>query len=447
MANDEDLEILRQGMKVWNQWRSSKRQSTPDLSGVDLRGLNLSAMDLSRANLHGVILRGTDLSSADLWGADLGSADLVNADLRYANLIDINLRGADLRGANLSCAELFGAHLRSMNLRGGDLSGAILNTADLRRADLRNAHLIDTDLRGADLTGADLTGAILHGVNLSYANLSETVLHGADFSGADLRYANLTFAHLSGADLRAANLSATTIGRTTFGNTDLSYVKGLETVDHREPSTIGIDTINLSKGNILKIFLRGCGLSDWQIEAAKLHRPDLTNDQLASILYSIYDLRAQQAIQISPLFISYTHKDGAFVDQLEVHLVNAGIRFWRDVHHATAGRLERQIDRAIRLNPTVLLVLSENSVNSDWVEHEARLARKLEKEFGRDVLCPIALDGSWKECGWPERLREQIQEYNILDFSNWRDTAHFDRMYRRLIDGLDLFYRKKSIGE
>ena len=38
----------------------------------------------------------------------------------------------------------------------------------------------------------------------------------------------------------------------------------------------------------------------------------------------------------------------------------------------TAGRLEKVVDRAMRLNPIVLLVLSENSVKSDWVEHEAR---------------------------------------------------------------------------
>jgi hypothetical protein len=114
------------------------------------------------------------------------------------------------------------------------------------------------------------------------------------------------------------------------------------------------------------------------------------------------------------------------------------------VHHATAGRLERQVDRAIRFNPTVLLVLSESAVESDWVEHEVRLARKLEQETKRDVLCPVALDGSWKECRWPGRLREQITEYHVFDFSGWGDDESFGRMYRRLVEGLDLFYRKEG---
>jgi hypothetical protein len=112
------------------------------------------------------------------------------------------------------------------------------------------------------------------------------------------------------------------------------------------------------------------------------------------------------------------------------------------MHHAAAGRLEKQIDHAIRHNPTVLLILSEHSTESDWVEHEARLARKLEKELGCDVLCPVALDDSWKTCRWPERLREQIMEYNVLDFSGWQDEAFFHRMFTRLIDGLDLFHKE-----
>jgi hypothetical protein len=127
---------------------------------------------------------------------------------------------------------------------------------------------------------------------------------------------------------------------------------------------------------------------------------------------------------------------------MKVYLNKKGIRFWRDVHHATARRLEKLVDHAIRHNPTVLLILSEHSTEIDWVEHEARVARRLEKELGRDVLCPVALDDSWKACRWPERLREQIMEYNILDFSNWNDEAFFQRVFARLMDGLNLFYKE-----
>ena len=160
-----------------------------------------------------------------------------------------------------------------------------------------------------------------------------------------------------------------------------------------------------------------------------------------NIIYKIFDLRASQAIQVSPLFISYSHTDTPFIEKLETYLLQKGIRFWRDIHNATAGRLETQIDRAMHQNPTVLLVLSENSMNSDWVEHEARLAHQLEKEIGRDVLCPIALDDSWKSAKWPVRLMEQIKEYNILDYSKWNDDKAFKQVFNKMISGLDMFYK------
>ena len=221
----------------------------------------------------------------------------------------------------------------------------------------------------------------------------------------------------------------------------MSKALGLEKAKHHGPSIIGHETIANSLGRISETFLRGCGLSDWEIESAKLYIPDLDNNEIDEILYKIHDLRATQPLQISPLFISYSHSDGAFVDKMEEQLNSKGIRFWRDVHHATAGRLEKQIDCAIRHNPTVLMVLSKNSIKSDWVEHEVRTARELEQETGRDALCPVALDNSWKDSPWPKRVMEQVMEYNILDFSKWKGDTEFGKLFKKLIDGLELFYK------
>jgi uncharacterized protein YjbI with pentapeptide repeats len=307
---------------------------------------------------------------------------------------------------------------------------------DLSHADLRYAVLSEAILRYADLRYAVLIHANLSYADLSHADLRDAILSEAVLRKAVLREADLSRANLSGADLTNCDL-----GLTIFGDIDLSQTKGLESVRHLAPSTIGTDTIYKSRGEIPALFLRGCGLSDWEIEATKLHHPGLGNAEINDILYNIYGLRAHQAIQINPLFISYNHQDGQFVDEMEGLLNHQGIRFWRDIHHAVAGRLEKQVDRAIRLNPIVLIVLSTNSIKSDWVQHEVHLARKLQLETGRDTLCPIALDDSWKTCGWPERLLEQMKEYHILDFSKWQDKDYLQRMFTKLIEGLDLFYK------
>lgn len=318
-----------------------------------------------------------------------------------------------------------------------DLEGAELGEAELGGADLSDAHL-----RGAYLRGTRLRGSVLHGANLIDTDLIDTDLIEADLRKADLSVADLRGVDLRGTDLRGAKLNKAIALATKFINLDLSEVIGLEEIEHQFASTIGTDTIQLSKGRIPEAFLRGCGLSDIDIEYSKIYNPDLTNEETNKIVYQIYDLRATQAIQINPLFISYSHGDTEFVDRMDKALTEKGVRFWRDIHDLKAGRIETQIDRAIQQNRIVLLVLSERSLASDWVEHEVRKARTLEKELGRDVLCPVALDESWKESKWPERLMEQVMEYNILDFSKWEDKATFDEKFAKLLQGLDLFYKK-----
>jgi hypothetical protein len=214
----------------------------------------------------------------------------------------------------------------------------------------------------------------------------------------------------------------------------------LDRVRHYGPSTIDLDTLRRSKGQIPEVFLKGCGLTDLEIEFSKLHRPDLDNDEITRILYEVHNLRVTQAIQINGIFISYTHADGNFVDRIESLLNGHGIRFWRDLHHATAGPLETQIEKAMRINDTVLLVLSADSVESDWVEHEVKLARKLEKEKRKHILCPVALDDSWATCSWDERLKEQIEKYNVLDFSTWQNPDRLKFQFNKLILGLQSFY-------
>ncbi len=49
MANPEHLEILKQGVEAWNQWREQNPQTKPDLSGAILREANLRGADLGGA--------------------------------------------------------------------------------------------------------------------------------------------------------------------------------------------------------------------------------------------------------------------------------------------------------------------------------------------------------------------------------------------------------------
>ena len=141
--------------------------------------------------------------------------------------------------------------------------------------------------------------------DLKQANLSRADFSGADFSGS----------HLTAADLREANVEKSHLSNTVFADSDLSGTKGLDTCKHSGPSTLDHRTLARNP-HLPERFLRGCDLSDWEIESAKLHRAGLSNQAINDIVYKLFDLRATQAIQISPLFISYNHEHGPFIDNL-----------------------------------------------------------------------------------------------------------------------------------
>jgi hypothetical protein len=169
MANQEQVEILKQGVHVWNKWRAENLGFLVDLFGAELSGADLKQADLRQA----------DLRQADLWKADLWQADLSDADLSGASLMGASLSRAQLGGARLMGAHLMGANLSGADLRQADLSGADLRETNLNETDLRGALLMGANLKRADLSGADLREADLRGTSLI-----RTVIDKAKISGS-----------------------------------------------------------------------------------------------------------------------------------------------------------------------------------------------------------------------------------------------------------------------
>ena len=173
MANQEHLDLLKQGSSAWNVWRAQHKEVRPDLSSADLGFADLSGADLSYATFSEATLREADLNRADLTGADLSFAGLSFATLNEADLTGANLRFANFSSADLIQADLSSAHLSSANLR-----FAYLSEADLRRANLRFANLSEANLSGANLSGANLSRTILVGTNLANTILKDCWIYG-----------------------------------------------------------------------------------------------------------------------------------------------------------------------------------------------------------------------------------------------------------------------------
>lgn len=150
---------------------------------------------------------------------------------------------------------------------------------------------------------------------------------------------------------------------------------------------------------------------------------------------------------VNGCFISYSHQDAAFVDKLRDRLMAEGVNVWLDRHDLVAGPIQDQVWRAIQVQHVVILVLSEDSCKSDWVENELDMARKKEKAEDRHVLCPVAVDDAWKAktgdmtgLGAESRaLWRTLPGKLVVDFSGWKTKA-FEGAFTKLLRGLKINY-------
>src|SRR5438067_1203647 len=180
MANPEHLEILRQGVDVWNAWRKDNPSNVPDLSGAELEKMELRNADL----------RGADFTESDLSGVDLNSAVLEQANFQKANLFNVIFCFSDLRTTKLKDAFLIATHFSQVNLSGVDFSGVNLTGADFILCDLSDANLAGADLSqvrfmAANLNRANLNGCRVFGISAWRLELEETRQTNLVITGTD----------------------------------------------------------------------------------------------------------------------------------------------------------------------------------------------------------------------------------------------------------------------
>jgi len=126
------IDILSQGVEVWNEWRRANPDVVPDLSGANL----------------------SRLTNTKLAGANFSGSRLVRTDFDYSYL-----KGCDLREANLSEALCHNTTLIEANLTSAILVGAKMSRANLCSADCSNADFTDAFLGGASFVRTNVSGA------------------------------------------------------------------------------------------------------------------------------------------------------------------------------------------------------------------------------------------------------------------------------------------------
>jgi hypothetical protein len=295
------------------------------------------------------------------------------------------------------------------NLSLVDLTASALPNADLRHANLLGANLMWANLACANLAGAHLSGATLRG----------TGLHGACLVGTNLRSAMFIEGSLAHADL-----TGSTVSNAVFVGLDLRTTKGIDALNHEGPSNIDLKTIFNSEGELPEVFLRGIGVPNAFITYAKS--------------------LATSPIKFYSCFISHSTQDREFAERLHADLQDKGVRCWFAPRDIRGGRrLYEQIDEAIRFYDRLLLILSEPSMNSDWVRTEIINARTKELRDKGQALFPVRIVDFEKVSQWRcfdadigRDLARDIREYFIPDFTRWREYDFYQPAFARLLSDL-----------
>lgn len=108
---------------------------------------------------------------------------------------------------------------------------------------------------------------------------------------------------------------------------------------------------------------------------------------------------------MSSIFLSHNHADKPFVRRLAQDLQTAGVRVWIDEAEIMIGdSLIEKIRQGIDEMEYVGVVLSQNSVESRWVQEELDIAMNQQIEGRRVKVLPLLLD----DCELPGFLQGKL---------------------------------------
>ena len=187
----------------------------------------------------------------------------------------------------------------------------------------------------------------------------------------------------------------------------------------------------------LDLHLAGSALREGFLSICSCDAVLIIFSQAATVIRSLRGMRYS-------CFISYATRDQNFANRLHADQERNGVRCWFAPHDVRGGqKLHQQIDEAIGIHDRVLLILSEHSMNSEWVKTEIAKARKREMKEQKRVLFPVRLvefaslrDWECFDADSGKDSAREIREYFIPDFRDWNDDTSYRAALSRLLDDL-----------
>ncbi|MFC1512351.1 toll/interleukin-1 receptor domain-containing protein, partial [Candidatus Latescibacterota bacterium] len=313
--------------------------------------------------------------------------------------------GRDLRCADFSNSELKGIDLSCTDLSYSYFKSCILDNVNFCGSNCLNVKFINTTI----------LGCIFKDVNFQVAYFTDSIIASCDLSGANFNQTIFLRAFFRSAKLNKAVFKGPILSHTTFSDLDLRNVKGLDTIIHFGASTIGIDTLEKSAGNIPEVFMRGCGLSNELIKFAS-------------------SLSTGQNEYFS-CFISYAEEDREVAEKVAEILRFNNIRCWFFPKDAITGKgVWEEIDEAIKEYDKLIPILSNVSLKKPAVIREIKRGLHEERKRNERVLFPIRIDAAI--FSWGHELAVDLQDIVIADFTSWRLMTSYSRELHKFLTDL-----------
>ncbi len=134
------------------------------------------------------------------------------------------------------------------------------------------------------------------------------------------------------------------------------------------------------------------------------------------------------------VFITYNHKDEEFAERLAIELVRHDIKVWKDSWRIGVGdSLIQKVQEGLEGARFFCVVLSHNSIESEWVKREITAALLREIEDRKVMILPVIVDDS----RIPLLLRDKL----YADF-----RANFNDGLKGLLATIVPSYRTEQAG-
>lgn len=157
---------------------------------------------------------------------------------------------------------------------------------------------------------------------------------------------------------------------------------------------------------------------------------DATNS--SSIHYFSEGLKSEEISKMPSIFLSHNSKDKFFVRELADRLSKMGVKVWLDEAEIKVGdSLTEKIGKAIEEMDFVGVVLSKNSINSQWVQKELQIALQEEFRKNRVVVLPLLIE--------PVELPPFLKDKLYADFTT---PEKFKESFPKLLKALKIPHEK-----